>query len=255
MKFDDFDLKMRAFETANDVCVPAGTWMVARVDGRSFTRLTKAVCKFEAPYDERFRDLMTSASQSLMQSGFNVVFGYVQSDEISLLFDLNETQFGRKTRKFNSVLAAHASANFSLELGQVATFDCRISQLPDFEHVVDYFRWRQQDARRNALNSWCYWRMRESSSARRAHKRMHGMTVREKKQILFQEFGIDFDSLPRWQRHGIGLSWVDFKKQAVNPVTGETVEVDRRKVVVDLELPFGDELANQIYELNRVAVG
>ena len=255
MKFDDLDLKMRTFETANDVCVPAKTWMVARIDGRSFTRLTKEVCKFQTPYDERFRDLMTSTSQSLMQCGFNVVFAYVQSDEISILFDLNETQFGRKTRKFNSVLAAHASAHFSLKLGQLATFDSRISQLPNFEHVVDYFRWRQQDARRNALSSWCYWRMRESSSARRAHKRMLGMTVSEKKQTLSREFGIDFNSLPRWQRHGIGLSWTTFKKQAVNPLTGESIEVDRRKVVVDLELPFGDELSKQLRGFNKIPIG
>lgn len=30
--------------------------MVARIDGRGFTRLTKEVHKFDAPYDERFRD-------------------------------------------------------------------------------------------------------------------------------------------------------------------------------------------------------
>lgn len=54
MKFDDLDEKMRVFETAHDHCVLPGIWMVARIDGRGFTRLTKDVCKFEAPFDERF---------------------------------------------------------------------------------------------------------------------------------------------------------------------------------------------------------
>jgi tRNA(His) 5'-end guanylyltransferase len=49
MKFDDLDQKMRVFETAHDLCVLPGLYMVARLDGRSFTRLTKEVHPFEAP--------------------------------------------------------------------------------------------------------------------------------------------------------------------------------------------------------------
>ncbi len=60
MKFDDLDGWMRIFETAHDHCVLPGMFMVARIDGRGFTRLTKDVHDFEAPYDERFRDYMTS---------------------------------------------------------------------------------------------------------------------------------------------------------------------------------------------------
>ena len=51
MKFDDLDAKMRVFETAHDYCVLPSIHMVARLDGRSFTRLTKEVHQFEAPYD------------------------------------------------------------------------------------------------------------------------------------------------------------------------------------------------------------
>src|SRR5688500_14803201 len=43
MKFDDLDAKMRRFETAHDHCVLPGIFMVARIDGRGFTRLTKEV--------------------------------------------------------------------------------------------------------------------------------------------------------------------------------------------------------------------
>lgn len=49
MSFDELDKRMRIFETATDLCVLPGITMVARLDGRSFTRLTKEVCKFEAP--------------------------------------------------------------------------------------------------------------------------------------------------------------------------------------------------------------
>jgi tRNA(His) guanylyltransferase len=49
MKFDDLDKKMRVFETAHDTFVQPEVFIVARIDGRGFTRLTKEVHKFEAP--------------------------------------------------------------------------------------------------------------------------------------------------------------------------------------------------------------
>src|SRR5450432_2800533 len=111
MKFDDLDAKMRVYETSHDHCVLPGLYMVARLDGRSFTRLTKDVHQFEAPFDVRFRDMMLDTTEHLMAScGFNVVYGYTQSDEISLLFALEENSFQRKLRKLHSILSGEASA-------------------------------------------------------------------------------------------------------------------------------------------------
>lgn len=109
MKFDELDDKMRVFETAHDLCVLPGLYMVARLDGRSFTRLTKEVHQFEAPFDVRFRDMMLATAENLMTGcGFNIVFGYTQSDEISLLFALDDDSFQRKLRKLVSVLSRPA---------------------------------------------------------------------------------------------------------------------------------------------------
>ena len=41
VKFDELDSKMRVFETNHDQCVLPGLYIVARIDGRSFTRLTR----------------------------------------------------------------------------------------------------------------------------------------------------------------------------------------------------------------------
>ena len=43
MRIDDLDDRMRGFEAALDPCVLPGVWMVARLDGRNFTRLTYSV--------------------------------------------------------------------------------------------------------------------------------------------------------------------------------------------------------------------
>ena len=119
MNFDDLDKKMRIYEQSIDQSILPDMYLVARLDGRSFSRLTKEICNFEAPFDVRFRDMMVNTVKSLMDCGFRVIYGYTESDEISLLFHKDENTFGRKVRKFNSILAGQASAVFSLQLGQV----------------------------------------------------------------------------------------------------------------------------------------
>jgi tRNA(His) 5'-end guanylyltransferase len=47
MKVDAFNRQMRLFETAHDHHFPLGIYMVVRIDGRGFSRLTKEVHKFE----------------------------------------------------------------------------------------------------------------------------------------------------------------------------------------------------------------
>ena len=238
MKFDDLDRKMRVYETAADYCVLPGVYMVARLDGRSFTRLTKEVCRFDAPFDERFRDMMVATTESLMTCGFRVVYAYTESDEISLLFDRDEQLFGRKLRKYNSTLAAEASAKFSLLLGEVATFDCRVSQLPTADLVVDYFRWRNEDAARNALNAHCYWRLRQTGlDEHQADHQIWGLSVAAKNELLY-EHGVNFNEVPGWQKRGIGLYWEEYDKPGINPTTGAEVIAKRRRIHKEFDLPM-----------------
>ena len=214
MKFDELDDRMRVFETAHDLCVLPGLWMVARLDGRGFTRLTKEVHQFEAPFDTRFRDMMLDTVEHLMNCGFKVIYGYTESDEISLLLSHAEDCYNRKLRKLISILAGEASAKFSLLLGDVACFDCRICQLPSVDLVIDYFRWRSEDAHRNALNSHCYWCLRkDDESVAEATAAVKGLTTAEKNELLFQH-GINYNDLPRWQKRGSGLYWEEYEREA-----------------------------------------
>ena len=249
MKFDELDGKMRVFETAHDLCVLPGLWMVARLDGRNFTRLTKELQNFEVPFDERFRDLMIRTTEHLMNCGFRVIYGFTESDEISLLLDYRDQSFGRKTRKLNSVLAGEASAKFSLLLGELACFDCRISELPTVDNVVDYFRWRNEDAHRNALNAHCYWKLRqEGESANAANDQLLRLSTSEKNELLFQR-GTNFNDLPRWQKRGVGVVWERYLKAATNVKTGEPVTASRRRLSPIHELPMGDAYSEFVKQL------
>ncbi|WP_299493780.1 tRNA(His) guanylyltransferase Thg1 family protein [Acaryochloris sp. IP29b_bin.137] len=250
MKFSELDAKLRVFETAHDICVLPGLQMVARLDGRNFTRLTKEMHHFEAPFDPRFRDAMVATVQHLMNCGFRVIYGYTQSDEISLLLHPEEQTFARKLRKLNSVLAAEASATLSLTLGSIAAFDCRISQLPTVDLVTDYFRWRQEDAHRNALNAHCYWMLRkQGESAGTATAKLERLSVGDKNELLFQQGQINFNNLPNWQKRGVGCYWQSYQKQGVNPLSGQTSQVTRMKISIEPNLPMKDDYSQFIQNL------
>jgi tRNA(His) guanylyltransferase len=241
MKFEQLDRRMRVFETAHDHCVLPGLHMVARIDGRSFSHLTRVRHGCHVPYDERFRDCMVATLQHVMSCGFGVPYGYTQSDEMSLLLRRDDALFGRKLRKLLSVLAGEASARFSLELGDLGAFDCRISQLPTVEDVVDYFRWRYEDAHRNALNGHCYWLLRgQGLDDRQATTQLRGVSVAQGNELLFQH-GINFNDLPAWQKRGIGALWEEVERVGTDPRTGVGVTSSRRQIAVQWELPTGND--------------
>ena len=104
MRFDDLDKIMRTYEESLDQYIEPNKYIIARLDGRSFTKLTKETCEFKKPFDERFRNLMVGTVMHLMKNcGFNIVKGFTESDEISLLFHPSEDTFSRKVRKINSL--------------------------------------------------------------------------------------------------------------------------------------------------------
>jgi tRNA(His) 5'-end guanylyltransferase len=194
---------------------------------------------------------MLDATERLMTCGFKIRFGYCQSDEISLLRDPAEDAFGRRAVKLASVFAGEASAALTLALGRAAAFDGRVVALPDEAAMVAYFRWRKQDARRNALNAYCYWAFRRSGkSGRAADRAVAGVDSEGKISLLFR-FGVNALRLPSWQDRGVGVRWVEEQRIGHNPITGEDVAVVRRRLQRDLDLPFGEALEAYLRALLR----
>ena len=249
MDFNTLDKQMRRFEQSMNRTMLEGIYVVARLDGHGLTCLTKKEWNLEKPFDIRFRDAMIETTKHLMDCGFRIIYGYTQSDEISLLFHLRDESFGRKERKLLSILAAEASVTFSMQVGRAAVFDNRLIPLPSADNVVDYFRWRQEDAHRNSLNSHCYWILRkEGVSAVNAQKRMSGITNGQKNEILFER-GINYNDLPLWQKRGIGMYFRDEQRQGFNPITQETTSCVRHALHVEMELPIGQEYSQLINKI------
>lgn len=246
MTFDQLNNSMRQYEQYGGESIVPGMWMVVRLDGKGFTKLTKELCRLEKPFDERFQALMVATVVELMtNSGFRCLYGYTQSDEISIVFELAEATYARQPRKYLSLLSGLASAVATRNLneitpGQYAIFDARLSLMPNIFLVRDYFRWRQADAERNALSSWCYWSLRNAGNdAVSSTQAIHGMSKAAKHELLFTKFGINFNTLPVWQRRGTGFLWQDREVAGFNPISQKTVLAKRRRVET-IDMPIGD---------------
>jgi len=249
MDFETLDKQMRSFEQSLDRTMLEGIYIVARLDGHGFTRLTKKEWDLEKPFDIRFSDCMIATLRHLMDCGFRIIYGYTQSDEISLLFHLDDSTFGRKERKLISILASEASVAFSLKVGRPAVFDCRLVPLPNESYVIDYFRWRQEDSHRNSLNGHCYWLLRkEGFSAGEAQRQIAGISNGEKHELLFSH-GINYNGLPSWQKRGVGMYCRDIEKEGYNPLTGEMTRCVRRELYLEEELPIGNDYSELIQNI------
>ncbi len=235
MNKDDFEERMRALEYFHGLRVLPGAWVVIRVDGRGFSRFTEA--RFEKPFDPAFHALMQQTAKTLLEE-LQGIYAYTESDEISLLFRPEWKLFDREVEKLVSISAGIASATFTLACQQPAHFDSRLWLGVDVAQVIDYFRWRQADAARCALNGWCYWTLRKAGkSIAQATSALKGQTVAAKNELLFQH-SINFNDLPAWQRRGIGLFWETYEKTGYDPIRQQEVTATRRRIQADEALPM-----------------
>lgn len=246
MNTDEFEGRMRSFEYFHSLRIPPEVWVVIRVDGRSFSRLTEE--GFERPFDEKFHSMMVGTSRALLED-LGGLYAFTESDEISVLFRPEWDLFDREVEKVVSISAGIASASFTLACSRAAPFDSRIWIGSGIDAVLDYFRWRQSDAARCALNGWAYWTLRKNGkSMEDATRFLEGKSVDFKNELLFQN-GINFNNVPVWQRHGTGIYLEMYEKEGVNPVTGERVLGTRRRVKVDEALPRKEEYSRFLLKL------
>ncbi|QEH36326.1 tRNAHis guanylyltransferase [Aquisphaera giovannonii] len=238
MRPPDFEARMRAGECFHDVRMLPAAWAVLRLDGHGFTRFTGR--RYEKPFDAAFHDQMIAAAGRLLER-FQGLYAYTESDEISILLPRGWDLFDRELEKAASLSASLAGSVFSIACGEPVQFDSRVWLGARDEDVVDYFRWRQADATRCALNGWSYWTLRKAGrNAAEATAALHGKPVGFKHDLL-RAHGIYFNDLPLWQRRGTGLYWERFAKEGFDPIRGVAVSTIRRRLKVDRELPMKRE--------------
>lgn len=251
MNAEQFAAAQRAREWFHAMTMPPGSWTVLRVDGRGFSRLTEE--HFSKPFDDRMHQHMTTVAEALVTE-LGGAYGCTHCDEASVLLPPDSDLFGRSQEKLVSVSAGIASAAFTAAAGTPGHFDSRAwigATVPD---VADYFSWRQSDAARSALGSWCYWTLRQAGrTGPQATAELTGVSASGLNELLHQH-GINYNDVPAWQRRGTGLYWQDHSKTGHDPRTGTETVTTRRRLHADDHLPMKDQYRALIQNLAAIAL-
>lgn len=225
---DALGTRMKTFyEAIPKTSLMRRTPVAIRIDGKAFHTFTRG---FQKPFDEVLGNAMVRTMEYLCKNIQGCVFGYTQSDEITLLlidYQTFETDawFGYEVQKICSVAASMATLAFNtffenevdkfyyihvkpgdplIEHYQVyrdaqykgAMFDARCFNIPK-EEATNLVYWRQIDAARNSVQM--------AARAQFSHAQCDNKNVSQLQEMLFQEKGINWNDYPtRWKR---GVAW------------------------------------------------
>lgn len=192
---DKFGDALKAFEAVEtDRVLMPETPVIVRVDGRAFHTLTRGM---KRPYDTDFMACMDVTAMALVDE-LRPLVGYVQSDEITLVFD-KPMDFGSRVHKLTSVSAGLASSVFSGEFHETFPtkrgyphFDSRVFQVPTLARALDVLMWREEDASRNSVSML--------AQAHFSQKELHGKSCRDMKLMLEGKGVIWGNEPPRFKR-------------------------------------------------------
>jgi tRNA(His) guanylyltransferase len=248
MKNDALGDRMKEFyEDRTRIKLPRRTFTIIRIDGKAFHTYTKGL---ERPFDQGLIEDMNATTAYLCKNIQGAKFGYVQSDEISLVltdFDDLGTHawFDNNLQKMVSVAASMATAEFNklrlmrymknsmiflepehIEKFKMAEFDARAFQIPFIDEVENYFIWRQQDAVRNSISS--------VAQSLYSTKELHGKKTSDMQELIFQK-GINWNDYDFRLKRGAVIAKVEVPvlvktKEFIND--GETHVIDPTQIVM-----------------------
>lgn len=204
------------------------TPVAIRIDGKAFHTFTRG---FQKPFDEVLGNAMVRTMEYLCKNIQGCVFGYTQSDEITLLlidYQTFETDawFDYEIQKICSISASMATMAFNTffenEVNKFyynhcspkdplfekhyqtyrdaqyrgAMFDARCFNIPK-EEACNLVYWRQLDATRNSIQM--------VGQANFSHKELQGKSCNMIQDMLYEQRGINWNEYStRWKR---GVAW------------------------------------------------
>ncbi|KAG6330326.1 hypothetical protein ID866_8761 [Astraeus odoratus] len=211
-----------------------GCFLICRLDGHSFHRFSDQH-GFEKPNDERALKLMDHAAKDVMAAYKDIVLAFGESDEFSFLLRKSTSLYNRRHAKILSTLTSHFTASYvfhwpeyfpNTPMQYPPSFDGRVVLYPDDRSVRDYFAWRQADsesslqpqsfrthsvglpgqrsAHINNLYNTVFWALvqRGGQTTTEAHAKLRGTVSSAKHEILFQQFGINYNEISLRFRKG-----------------------------------------------------
>ena len=224
---DDLGKRMKTYyEAIPKTSLMRRTPVAIRIDGKAFHTFTRG---FEKPFDTLLVNTMQQTTKKLCENIQNCVFGYTQSDEITLILvdykDINTAAwFDYEVQKLCSISASMATlyfnkffkqsveefdinsiikekevdnykllSNYKRALNTGAMFDSRCFNIPK-EEVCNLIYWRQLDATRNSIQM--------VGQANFSHKELQGLTCNKIQDKLITETDINWNNYPTYLKRG-----------------------------------------------------
>ncbi|CBX97916.1 hypothetical protein LEMA_P093250.1 [Plenodomus lingam JN3] len=205
---------VRSFEQPDNLL--ANTWIVVRIDGRGFSKFTTKY-KFTKPNDRDALDLMNAAAQAVMKELPDLVLAYGNSDEYSFVFHKDCNLFERRASKLTTTIVSTFTSYYVFLWSEyfpdkiltppLPSFDGRAVCYPSDFNLRDYMSWRQVDCHINNLYNTTFWTLVQKGGMdpREAEQKLSGTVSSDKNELLFKEFGINYNKEPECFKKGTVL--------------------------------------------------
>ncbi|KAG6885626.1 hypothetical protein C0993_012044 [Termitomyces sp. T159_Od127] len=212
------------------------TFMVFRLDGHSFHRFSEKH-NFTKPNDVRALQLMDHAARDVMEEYPDIVLAFGESDEYSFLLRKSTDLYNRRQAKIMSTLTSLFTSSYVFNwqkyfpdnpLQYPPSFDGRIVLYPAEQQIRDYFAWRQADTHINNLYNTVFWALVQhgGETTTQAHatlrRKVQGTVSKEKHEILFTKFQINYNQIDERFRKGSVLVRDEVTESAVPAVNTES---------------------------------
>lgn len=261
---DDLGTRMKEFyEGVPKTKLMRRVPVAIRIDGKAFHTFTRG---FQKPFDSVLMASMQETMKYLCENIQGCVFGYTQSDEITLiLIDYQKftssAWFDYEVQKVCSIAASMATMAFNKfftknvnyfemthehddtineycttlvnasEKG--ATFDARCFNLPK-EEVANLIYWRQLDAMRNSVQM--------VGQANFSHKELQNKSCNEIQDMLVAQKAINWNFYPEDCKRGAACIKLPPKEEVIDVPTATEkplrVVVNRSSWLIDKQMPI-----------------
>ena len=257
MDRSDLAIRMKEFyENIPKTKLMRRTPVAIRIDGKAFHTFTKG---FQKPFDKVLMKSMQETTKYLCENIQGCVFGYTQSDEITLIlidyqtfdtcawFDyevqkLCSISASMATMTFNKIFASNVHEfcldkkypnprcvkyenimnTYSNAIKKGAMFDARCFNIPK-EEVTNLIYWRQLDATRNSIQM--------VGQANFSHKELQNKTCNDIQDMLFKEKNINWNNFPIDCKRGSAVIYSEYQ----NPNSSNT---KGKGWIIDTEMPI-----------------
>lgn len=261
---DDLGTRMKEFyEGVPKTKLMRRVPVAIRIDGKAFHTFTRG---FQKPFDSILMTSMQETMKYLCENIQGCVFGYTQSDEITLiLIDYQKftssAWFDYEVQKVCSIAASMATMAFNkfftknvnyfemthehddtineycttlvnaAEKG--ATFDARCFNIPK-EEVANLVYWRQLDAMRNSVQM--------VGQANFSHKELQNKSCNEIQDMLVVQKAINWNFYPEDCKRGAACIKLPPKEEVIDVPTATEkplrVVVNRSSWLIDKQMPI-----------------